>query len=175
MSTQISQKVAVVNEVKAILGSSFDPSLPAKDQLTKAQIDTIKANIVSGILNGTISYGLPTENTNDVSSYVSGLISNHFRKSKELNGGSTYVPQSTGKGSRDDQISELNKLLKTFKEGSEEYNQVLSAIAERKEELASLKQVQVKANKKHKELSSINTDILPESLRGLASSLINNG
>lgn len=172
MSTQISQKDAVVNEVKSILGSSFDSSKSAKDQLTANQISTIRDNIVSGIVNGTIAFNKDSNDIETVKRYVPGMISNHFRKAKELNGGGSYAPQSSGRGSRDSQISELNKLLKTFEEGTDEYNQVISAIASRKEELASEKSDTSKEKRKQKELASINLDVLPESLRNLADSLV---
>lgn len=170
--SKTSQKEAVVNEVKAILGASFDPSTPAKSQLTSEQLATIKSNIVDGIMNDTISFSKDTDDRKEVVKYVAGMVSNHFRKAKELNGGTTYSPTSTGKGSRDTQISELNKLLKTFSEGSDEYNQVVSAIAARKEELASIKAEQQKERLKQKELASINMDAIPENLKGLANSLL---
>lgn len=174
MSNQISQKDAVVNEVKSILGSSFDPSAPAKDQLSKSQIEQIKSNISEGIIDGTISYNKDTSDDKEIRKYVNGMVSNHFRKTKELNGNSTYVPQSSGRGSRDSQISELSKLLKTFDEGSSEYDQVLTAISARKAELASVKAEQQKERKKQKELESINTDALPDSLKELANTLVGN-
>lgn len=170
----ISQKEAVLNEVKSILGSNFDPSLPAKDQLTASQISTLKDNVVAGIIAGAVSFNKDTTDEKEIGRYVSGMVSNHFRKAKELNGGDSYAPQSTGRGSRDSQISELNKLLKTFEEGSDEFNQVAEAIAARKAELSVEKSEQSKEKKKQKELSSINTDVLPEGLRELAHSLVGN-
>lgn len=172
MSNQISQKEAVVNGVKSILGSNFDPSLPAKDQLSKDQISTLKNNVVDGIINGNVSFNKDTNDLKEVARYVNGMVSNHFRKAKELNGGSTYSPQSTGRGSRDSQVSELNKLLKTFEENTEEYNQIVEAIALRKAVLTSEKSETLKEKRKQKELASIDTNALPESLRSLATSLV---
>jgi len=173
MSNPISQKTAVVNEVTAILGSNFDPSLPAKDQLTPDQFSLIKANIVSGIVGGSIAFNKDVSDEKEVSRYVSGMISNHFRKAKELNGGSSYAPQSTGRGSRDTQLSELSKLLGTYEEGSDEFNQIVSAIDSRKSELQAEKAVASATRKRQKELASLNTDVLPESVKGLAESLVN--
>lgn len=173
MSNPISQKVAVVNEVKAILGSSFDGSQPAKDQLSDDQLKTIKSNIVSGIVNGSISFNKDTSDEKEIYRYVSGMISNHFRKAKELNGGSSYAPQSTGRGSRDPQLSELSKLLGTYDEGSDEFNQIVSAINSRKAELADEKATVSAEKKRQKELANLNTDALPESVKGLAESLVN--
>ena len=100
------------------------------------------------------------------------MISNHFRKSKELNGGGTYTPQFSTAGSRDPQIVELNKLLKTYAEGSVEYKEIFDAIVSRKESLASVKAATTKVRQKAKEFASIDFDSLPENLRGLASSLV---
>ena len=172
--TTVSQKNAVVNEVKSILGSSFDPSLPAKGQLTADQISMLKSNIVSGIVDGDINFNKDTTDEKEIGRYVSGMVSNHFRKAKELNGGSTYSAQATGRGSRDEQVSELSKLLKTFKPESSEFEQISAAIVARKAEIAVTKAEQTKERKKKKELSSINTDALPEGLKGLANSLVSN-
>lgn len=168
----VSQKQAVTDQVKLALGSSFDPSTPARDQLTDDQLKTIKANIVAGIINGTIEFKKDTSDEIEVARYVSGMVSNHLRKAKDLNGGTIYNPQSSGKGSRDPQISELNKLLKTYSEGSEEYNQIVQAINARKTELVAERAEQAKTNKKQKDLSSIDFDALPPGLQHLAENLV---
>ncbi len=173
MST-ISQKEAVLNEVKSILGSHFDPSIPAKGQLSIDQLSTLKFNVVAGIVSGAVSFNKDTTDEKEIARYVSGMVSNHFRKAKELNGGGSYTPQSTGRGSRDSQVSELNKLLKTFDEGSVEHSQITAAISARKLEISAEKAIQAKERKKKKELSSINTDVLPEGLKNLANSLVSN-
>jgi len=169
----ISQKESVISQVKLALGSSFNASIAARNLLTDDQLETIKTNIFNGILNGTIDFGKEITDEKELSRYVSGMVSNYLRKSKELNGGSDYAPQSTGRGSRDPQVSELNKLLKTYTEGSDEYSQIVFAIEARKNELASERTVVVKEKKKVKEFESINMDVLPESLKSLASSFTN--
>lgn len=173
MSNTISQKTAVVNEVKSILGSSFDSTIPAKEQLTADQFSFIKSSIVAGIINGSISYNKDLGDDKEIARYVSGMISNHFRKAKELNGGNSYAPQSTGRGSRDSQLSELSKLLGTYTEGTEEFNQIVSAIDSRKSELAAEKATAFAEKKRVKELASLNTSALPDSVKGLAENLVN--
>lgn len=172
MSNPISQKTAVVNEVVAILGSNYDQTVPVKSQLTAEQFSTIRANVVSGIINGSIAFNKVTNDEKEVARYVSGMISNHFRKAKELNGGLSYAPQSTGRGSRDAQLSELSKLLGTYTEGTEEYNQIVFAIDSRKEELAAEKIAASAERKRERELASINTNALPDSVKDLADSLV---
>lgn len=172
MST-ISQKQSVVDAVSKILGASFMAAKPAREQLSDDQLASVKTFVIDAIMSGTVEYSKDISNHKEISKYVSGMVSNHLRKAKELNGGSSYTPQSTGRGSRDGQISELNKLLKTFAEGTEEYNQILDAINSRKHELTADKAVFSKEKKKVKELSSINMDALPESLKSLASGIVN--
>lgn len=173
MSNTISQKAAVVNEVTAILGSTQDSTLPVKDQLTAEQISTIKANVVSNIIDGSVSYNKDLDDDKEIARYVSGMVSNHFRKAKELNGGETYSPQSTGRGSKDTQLSELSKLLGTYTEGTEEFEQIVLAIDSRKSELAVAKGLVVAEKKRKKELASLNTEALPDSVKELANSLVN--
>ena len=168
----ISQKESVVNEVKSILGSNFNPSMPAREQLSDDQLKTVKSNIVAGIVSGSVEFKKETTDEKEIARYVSGMVSNHLRKAKELNGGNTYSPQSTGRGSRDPQISELNKLLKTYTEGTDEYGQIVTAIEARKSELAAERAVAAKERKKAKEISSINMDVLPEGLKNLANDLV---
>ena len=173
MSNTISQKAAVVNEVKAILGSNFDSTIPARSQLTDNQFSTVKANVVNGIISGSISYSKDINDKKEVTSYVFGMISNHFRKAKELNGGEVYIPQSTGvRGSRDSQLSELNKLLTTYTEDSDEFGQITLAIDSRKTQLSAERAVARHEKKLQKELASIDTSVLPESVRSLAESLV---
>lgn len=174
MSSTISQKQAVVNGVNFVLGASFDASLSAREQLSDEQLSAVKSFVTKAIMSGTVEYGKDISDEKEVSKYVSGMVSNHLRKAKELNGGATYAPQSTGRGSRDGQISELNKLLKTYKEGTEEYNQILDAITSRKTEISADKAVVLKEKRKAKELSSINMEALPENLRSLANDMVAN-
>jgi len=169
----ISQKDSVVNEVKAILGTAFNANLSAKDQLTDDQLATIRNNIFNGIINGTVAYSKEITDEKEIQKYVSGMVSNYLRKAKELNGGITYTPSFIGSNSRDEQVSELNKLLKSYVEGSEEFVQIQQAIETRKAFLLSEKTSVVKDKKKSKEFESINMDALPEGLKNLASSLVN--
>lgn len=168
----ISQKDSVIFQVKLALGNSFNPNVPARNLLTDDQLDVIKANIYSGIVAGTIDFSKEIGDEKELQRYVSGMVSNYLRKAKELNGNSTYAPQSTGRGSRDAQVSELNKLLKTYKEGTDEYAQITFAIETRKTELAAERSTVVKEKKKVKEFESINMDVLPESLKSLANTLV---
>lgn len=134
MSNSISQKQAVVDGVKSVLGSNFDPSTPAKQQLTSSNISSIRDTIVAGITSGSVVYKGDTNNLSKVKTYVSGLISNHLRKAKELNGGSGYAPKQKRQktnGKKDSVISELKTLLSTLEPNSEAYSEVESEISKR--------------------------------------------
>lgn len=168
----ISQKQAVVNGVKFVLGNTFSATVSAREQLSTEQLIQVKSYVTSQIMSGSVEYSKDYSDEKEVSKYVSGMVSNHLRKAKELNGGESYVPQSTGRGSRDETITELNKLLKTYAEGTEEYKQILEAISSRKNEIAAEKAVVYKEKRKAKELSSINLEALPESLKTLATSIV---
>lgn len=174
MSSKISQKQSVVDGVKKILESSFDSSISAREQLSDEQLTELRQYVVNGIASGTVEYGKEYSNEKELSKYVAGMVANHLRKAKELNGGTTYSPQSTGRGVRDEQLVELNKLLKTYKEGTSEYNQVSDAINSRKAEISADKAANVKEKRKVKELASINMEALPENLRLLANDLVSN-
>jgi hypothetical protein len=171
MSTKVSQKQAVLNEVQAILGSSFDRSMPARDQLSESELVLLRSNIANGIINGVIEYSKDID-AKEVAKYVSSMISNHFRKAKELNGNAQYKPDSSGTRSSDPELVELNKLLKTFSEGTSQHSEVSAAISARKQELGFTKAQLTKAKKKSKP-APLNIDALPAGLRALADSIIN--
>lgn len=80
------QKEAVVRLVKARLGSNYVAGEPCRDKLSKDDIETIRQEIVSGIEKQQIKFG-GSKTGKDLSRYVIGMITNHLRKTKELNGG----------------------------------------------------------------------------------------
>lgn len=159
MSNKISQKQAVVNEVMNILGSSFSPSTPAKQQLTPDNIRTIKSNIVNGIVNGSIAYNKDSSNVKEVTAYVPGLVSNHLRKAKELNGGVKYGPTTKkiiNEEYNSDPVSKsLDDKLSRLVPGTEEYENTRLA----------LKHSRVFNSKVNKELKQFSMEDMPEELR----------
>lgn len=166
MSTPISQKTAVVNAVKEVLGSTFVPNkTQVKDALSSDQLEEIRNNVFNGIINGDIQFNKDTSDEKALRRYVNGMIDNHFRKAKELNGGNKYVPTNPGKGRRDPQLSALRKLVKNYSEGTEEFIKVTAAIETREQELAEERKLAAAAKKKEDVLSSIDTSVLPEDLQ----------
>lgn len=171
----LTQKEAVIQMVQTVLGSNFDSSIPVLEQLTKDQMSKIKETIVEQIRAGEVSFNKEVDEIT-LNKYVSGMVSNHFRKTKELNGGAKYVPKSTGRGSRDPQLSALNLLLKKVAdsngEDSTDHIKVTSAITTRKTELADERALLVKERRKITQVKKIDISALPSDLHSLASNVI---
>ena len=157
----IGQKQAVVNAVETVLGDSFTSTVTkVKEILTSEQLSEIRSIVLDGILNGHVVYSKPTTDADAARRYVNGMVDNHLRKSKELNGGDTYKPTKSG-AKRDTALLNLNRLLTTYTEGTEEYVEVQDAITSRQRELKTIKSHK-KVNK-----NAVNTDIIPAELASL--------
>lgn len=89
------QKDAVVVEVK----NQLPNFIPYKDNaillLSGTQLEIIKTNIYSGIVNSTIDYSKDRTNTAEVRAYARSMVMNHIKKAKELNGGHIYQSTAT--------------------------------------------------------------------------------
>ena len=161
MST-IGQKQAVVNAVETVLGDSFTGTVTkVKDVLTSEQLNDIRKSVLDGILNGDVAYNKPTIDTDTVRRYVNGMVDNHLRKSKELNGGKTYKPTKTGV-KRDTALLNLNRLLSTYTAGTQEHEEVKEAITARQKELKT-----VQSSKKKISKNAVDTNIIPAELASI--------
>ena len=159
----IGQKQAVLNAVKNILGNSFaSGETNVKEVLTSDQLNTLRDRIYEGAIDGSIAYNKDTSDTKAVRRYVNGMIDNHLRKSKELNGGNIYKPANTG-AKRDATLKNLNRLLKNYEEGTDEYDQVSTAITNRHNELKTMRSTKKKDTVK----SKVDTDIIPDELASI--------
>lgn len=83
----ITQKEAVVSLVKEKLGSLYNPAEPCRDKLSKGDLEDIRTKIVAGIQQNTIKINKEYPNEKALRRYVMGMITNHLRKTRELNGG----------------------------------------------------------------------------------------
>jgi hypothetical protein len=110
-NTQISQKDAVINAVASILGDRFEPGINARELLSAEEITSVKNTVSNGILNGSVSFSKDVSDEKAVRRYVAGLVDNHLRKAKELNGGVKYAATTT-RGPR------ANKAAKTTSKSS---------------------------------------------------------
>ena len=161
MSTK--QVQAVINAVTTVLGSEFTPSSTnVLNVITKEQKAEVRENVFNGILSGDVVYNGDTSDETAVKRYVNGMVDNHLRKSKILNGGSTYKPSGNGT-KRDPQLRELGKLLKTFEPGTEMYANVEQSISTRTTQLHTEKSQQQVANVR----ASIDTSVLPDNLASM--------
>jgi len=168
MST--SQKEAVVAAVEEILGDNFESGVtPVKETITSDQLGQLREQILTGILGGSIAYNGDRSDSKAVSRYVNGMIDNHFRKAKELNGGMKYTVKNTSgsRGSRDPQLTALRKLAKGYAVGSAELARIQSAIASREAQLVQERNAAKAQSKRSETLKKIDASVLPAELSSL--------
>ena len=139
MST--TQKQAVITAVVEVLGSSFVPGQTnVREIISTDQKQSVRDLVFTGIQSGSVEYSKDRSDSKELRKYVNGLVDNHFRKAKELNGGASYAPTTT-RGPRtvtkDEQISTMRTLQKTYAPGSSEFVTIENQIAKRSAELAN--------------------------------------
>ena len=96
-------------------------------------------------------------NDTKLKEYVSGLVSNWYRKDLRLNGGEKYAAKNPGSraGQGDDQLKAMRALSKQYKGVDEDrYATIETAIATRVEQIRAEKAKQVQ----------VNIDVLPADL-----------
>lgn len=87
----LGQKEAVIAEILLQVpqfNKYVDNALIA---LSSAQLETVKANVMNGIINGLIDYSKDRNNHGEVRSYARSMVMNHIKKAKELNGGNSFT------------------------------------------------------------------------------------
>lgn len=164
------QRAAVVEAVITVLGDSFVPGETIVTEVaTKEQKLEARQMVYEGMLDGSIEYTKDLTNEKEVRKYANNVVDNYIRRAKELNAGQSYKRTKEGT-KRDPQLKALNALINTGKvvEGTEDYNNVVSSIASRKEEIASQRGSQ--STKK----TEINLDSLPPHLQALARANLGN-
>lgn len=160
------QVEAVVSAVSTVLGDSFTESeTVVSDVITPDQKEEVRDIVFDGIVNGDIDFKGDTSDPTAVKRYVNGMVDNHFRKSRLLNGGNVYKPSSSGT-KRDPQLRELNRLLKTLPAGSEDAKKVQKHIQLRTEQIKEERAAKSIANTR----AQIDTSILPDNLADMLNS-----
>lgn len=93
----ISQSDAVFLATKSVLGDRYSPSVPVASVATDTDRQAIHALLVSGFQQGGIrlSEKIDVNDMKELNKYVSGLISNWWKKNPALHGGQKYTPKST--------------------------------------------------------------------------------
>lgn len=146
------QNDAVVAAVTAITGYTPE-SGPCK--LTKEQKAQVRLVLYEGFMNGRISLARePYATESEWMSYISGLIDNHVRKDKRLNGGVKHEIKNPGSRAHhsDEQLKELYKLYQVTTNEADK-TEIMGYIEARKSEIAKTK------------APAIDFSVLPESLR----------
>lgn len=113
----------------------------------------VVTEVFHGLQAGDIEHKNPAmkDDEKECKRYAKALVSNHYKKAKELNGGIKYVPATTrGPIIKDVMLKELTEVLKQI-EGREGADQLVSdtrfLIETRKAELEALKPAKTSAKK----------------------------
>jgi hypothetical protein len=93
----ISQSDAVLAATLSVFGDRYSPTVPIKSIASDADRQAVHALLIEGFQNGTIrlSDKIDATNIKELNTYVSGLISNWWKKNPKLNGGVKYEPQTS--------------------------------------------------------------------------------
>jgi len=153
------QNDAVFQAVCKVLGQdSFDDVV----ELSKEQRESVVSIVTGGISAGTVDFSTEAKAKYDtdakIKSYTTGMVSNHLRKDKRLNGGEKYITKNPGSraGSGDAELKALKALRSTLSD-EEQVSLIDEAIEARASLIQASKVKQVK----------VNSEALPEHLRYL--------
>lgn len=94
-NTQTGQKDAVINAVASVLGDRYEAGINAREILSSDELAEVKNIVANGVLDGSVSFSKDSSDEKAVRRYVAGLVDNHLRKAKELNGGVKYSAATT--------------------------------------------------------------------------------
>jgi hypothetical protein len=104
-------------------GHEYEEGMDVSTVVTKEMRESIQAILCEGFRSGKIEFKSTPSNQEKLASpakldaYVSGLISNWFRKDPNLNGNTKYEAKNPGSraGSTDPQLKALRQLAPQFK------------------------------------------------------------
>ena len=149
-----SQKEAVYAATMSVLsdkGIAFEDGDCISDVMTKEIRDSIQEIVCQGFRNGEVEFRDTDNNKGKLSdrskltSYVSGLVNNWFRKDKRLNGNTQYVAKNPGSRVSDPQLKALKALAKKF-EGTDKHAKITAEIEKRQTELSASKTKEVEVD-----------------------------
>ena len=155
--SKVSQRQAVYNATHATLkdaGVDFEDGSDIKDVITTEHRTSINAILCEGFLNNTVELkdtpanAAKLQNTAELKKYVSGLMSNWFRKDLKFNGGAKYVPTNPGSrtGQSDSTMKNLRLLKKQYEAAGKNTVKIQEAIEKRSTELKASKVKDVKVD-----------------------------
>jgi len=156
MTGTITQREAVYNATHQVLKEnniSFEDGDNVADVISDHR-DAVIAIVVEGFKNGTIELkDTPSNqeklaNPTKLRSYVSGLVSNWYRKDKRFNGNTKYVAKNPGSrtGQSDSKLKALRNLKKMLETKGQDSTEVDSYIEARLEELNAEKAKKIEVN-----------------------------
>jgi hypothetical protein len=154
------QNDAVFQAVCSVLNvDGFDGAV----ELTKDQRESVVMMVAEGIIGGKVDFSAEARAKHDtpakIKSYTVGMVSNHLRKDKRLNGDVKYEIKNPGsRAKKDEMITALKLLQAQYDNGSDPWHEIEAAIADRETQLNAAKKPAV----------TINIEALPEALRHLA-------
>jgi len=134
----MNQKEAVYKAVTAVKKTqSFDGPVT----LSRDERDQVSKLVAESFTKGEVAFADGPREGKELSSYVSGLISNWLRKDNRLNGGVQYQPKNPGArtGSGDEAVKAMRALMQATtdptakKEIQAEIDKRLAALKPRKE------------------------------------------
>jgi hypothetical protein len=130
------QSDAVVSAVTAVCGVRESYTW----EQVRSHLPEVVAILTEGFMSGQIQLSDPTKRNHAwLKTYIPGLVNNHVRKDKRLNGGTVYQAKNPGsrQGSGDPQIKAMRALLATGQvTDPSDIAEVEAAIAARQAELA---------------------------------------
>ena len=160
MTTQVK---AVVEAVKSVLGEGFVPGCSAKDYINAEQRSTVINMVAEGLANGTVDLSIEAAAKYDtpakLRAYTSGMVTNHFAKCKELNGGVKHEIKNAGIRSGSEAFKQAVAVKTKIESDGSVANEELNAFIEANRPAPAAKST----TKKELDVSA-----LPESLQALA-------
>lgn len=133
----MNQKEAVFKAVTSVKGSdTFDGAVT----LSRDEREKVSKLVASYFEKGDVTFADGLRQGKELSTYVSGLISNWLRKDDRLNGNVKYVPKNPGSrtGNGDEMLRAMRTLLSTVedadarKEIQEEIDRRISSLKPKK-------------------------------------------
>lgn len=142
------QNDAVFQAVCQVLGADgFDGAVELGENERKEVVTIVTAGILSGHVDFSAEARSKYDTESKVRTYVVGMVSNHLRKDKRMNGGVKYETRNPGSraGSGDDTLRALKALRSTLTSDSD-IAQIDEAINARMQELQAAKAKKIEIN-----------------------------
>lgn len=153
----MNQRTATVQTIISVLkenGVKYElgGSTPVSEVFTDEMKEQVRKLLVAGFETGKIEMAEESKvkyaDVKELKKYVTGLINNWVRKAPEFNAGGKYQAKNPGAraGSSDEQLAEMNKLLKQTNDPAARAA-IQKEIDARKTEILYSKQPQIDASK----------------------------